>query len=356
MERLDSKRAVKKQFLTSKVLGSFEPAAKYSFEGSVNSIDYSDDGDFLVASADDDSVCLYDCHTAQLKAKVFCKRNGASVARFTHHSKAILCASRDAKGPNGSFSHNVHYLSLHDNRYLRSFKGHKKEVTQIAMHPSNDTFMTGGQDRTVRMWDLRDHKPHGLLEANDAPAISYDPQGLIMAISVSHNQMSLYDCRTYKKGPFATLLLKTEGPHSQLKYIKFTPDSNYFLASFTSGPHMLFDAFEGERKAVYKSDGLGQDSVAFEPSISPDGQYLISGTTKGLRAWEVTTGSLLQTSSWDKSSSSSGGRSSSKSSTSSSSSAVGTVSTLACWNPRTLMFASSVDRKLLFWLPKILPK
>mmetsp|Transcript_34915 Transcript_34915/g.48597 ORF Transcript_34915/g.48597 Transcript_34915/m.48597 type:complete len:99 (+) Transcript_34915:914-1210(+) len=71
------------------------------------------------------------------------------------------------------------------------------------------------------------------------------------------------------------------------------------------------------------------------------------GTTKGLRSWETTTGSLLQTSSWDKSSSSSN---------TSSGGAIGAVpTTLACWNPRALMFASSFDRKLLFWLPKILP-
>ena len=54
--------------------------------------------------------------------------------------------------------HAVRYHSLHDNTYLRYFKGHTDAVTSIAMNSTNDCFLTGSADLTVRMWDLRTPK------------------------------------------------------------------------------------------------------------------------------------------------------------------------------------------------------
>lgn len=66
----------------------------------------------------------------------------------------------------------IRYLSLHDNNYVRYFKGHKKKcvlpcsphhssslgeprVVSLQMSPQDDTFLSGATDDTVRLWDLR---------------------------------------------------------------------------------------------------------------------------------------------------------------------------------------------------------
>ena len=82
----------------------------------------------------------------------------------------------------------LRYLSLHDNQYLRYFRGHRDKVVSLAMvscsppsvlccgrqdhafgqitqilcayplhpqSPKDDNFMSASLDQTVRLWDLR---------------------------------------------------------------------------------------------------------------------------------------------------------------------------------------------------------
>lgn len=39
----------------------------------------------------------------------------------------------------------LRYHSLHDNQYLRYFKGHTGRITTIAMSPKNDMFMSAAE-------------------------------------------------------------------------------------------------------------------------------------------------------------------------------------------------------------------
>lgn len=73
--------------------------------------------------------------------QLYSKKYGVHLARFTHKSSTIIYAS--TKGNGAQFrlvyfrrmlklivpvnrSDDIRYLSLHDNNYLRYFKGHKK--------------------------------------------------------------------------------------------------------------------------------------------------------------------------------------------------------------------------------------
>lgn len=42
----------------------------------------------------------------------------------------------------------LRYLSLHDNQYVRYFRGHTAPVTGITVSPKNDLFMSAAQART----------------------------------------------------------------------------------------------------------------------------------------------------------------------------------------------------------------
>lgn len=53
---------------------------------------------------------------------VFSKKYGVDLVRFTHAPNAIICASKN------NWDESLRYLSLHDNRYLRYFKGHRDKV------------------------------------------------------------------------------------------------------------------------------------------------------------------------------------------------------------------------------------
>ena len=41
----------------------------------------------------------------------------------------------------------LRYHSLHDNQYLRYFRGHSARITALAMSPKNDLFMSAAEVR-----------------------------------------------------------------------------------------------------------------------------------------------------------------------------------------------------------------
>lgn len=127
------------------------------------------------------------------------KKYGAAEVRFTHHKNSILFASN-----NNSWDDTIRYHSLHDNQYLRFFKGHRNKVISLEMSPTNDAFLSGSLDNTVRLWDLRSNVCQGMIRLATQPQVSYDPQGLIFAVATPANGVKLYDVRSFDKGPFAT--------------------------------------------------------------------------------------------------------------------------------------------------------
>src|SRR5437762_12826749 len=49
----------------------------------------------------------------------------------------------------------LRYLSLHDNHYVRYFKGHKKQVICLEISPTDEQFLSAGLDDTVRLWNMK---------------------------------------------------------------------------------------------------------------------------------------------------------------------------------------------------------
>lgn len=115
---------------------------------------------------------------------------------YRHHNQSILYtgASKD-KTQNIGQRNAINYLSLHDNKILRQFRGHSGEVVNISMSPVNDNFLTSSVDRTVRLWDLQQAGSLALmdppksgndisLDANGIPLTVFDSTGLVFGISV----------------------------------------------------------------------------------------------------------------------------------------------------------------------------
>ena len=92
----------------------------------------------------------------------------------------------------------LRYLSLHDERYLRCFKGHTKPVVALEMSPKEDLFASAALDDTVRIWDLRSTDCAAALRYSgngelSRPAVAFDPQGVVLAAAISGGQTKVSD-------------------------------------------------------------------------------------------------------------------------------------------------------------------
>lgn len=122
---------------------------------------------------------------------VYSKKYGVGQVRFTHHASNVLCSS--TKG-----DPTIRYLSLHDNAYLRYFTGHQSPICALEMSPLNDFFLSGAENDTVRVWDLRAPGCEGNMKCEGKPLIAVDPQGLVFAVALNNRHIRLFDMKNYQ--------------------------------------------------------------------------------------------------------------------------------------------------------------
>jgi len=251
---------------------------------------------------------------------LFSKKYGVDLIRFTHSPNAVICASKN------SWDESLRYLSLHDNKYLRYFKGHRDKVVSLAMSPLDDTFISGSLDDTIRLWDLRSSQCAGLLRRKGRPCVSFDPQGLVFAAGIDNNSIKLYDLRSYDKGPFATF--HVDYPTIvDWHTMKFSNDGKFILVTTQENVIFLLDAFTGAKTQTYNSH-TNENVSLLEASFSPDAQYVLSGSEDGtIHVWQTLSGKEIAV--WN--------------------GHAGSVDVVQ-WNPKTMMVASACTN-LVFWIP-----
>lgn len=268
----------------------------------VTSLDFDDQGEFLVAASDDETMQVFDVKEGKKTKTIPSKKYGIHLARFTHHSRQVLFASTKQDD-------SLRLLELHNESFVRYFSAHTSQVTCVALCPANDQFLSCGNDDLVCLWDLNSRSPQGKLKLVTPYLAAYDPTGSVMAIaSQSTQSILLYDVRNFDKTPFETFDLQdaerkycpTTAARAWTK-LEFSNDGKYILLGTDYHGHFLLDSFEGKVEAflVGKTDGsgraapvstsgkpLGQGDVCF----SQDGRFVIGGTggPSDLLIWDTT--------------------------------------------------------------------
>ncbi|KAI0951071.1 hypothetical protein AcW1_008211 [Taiwanofungus camphoratus] len=270
----------------------------------ITGISFDDRGDQLVTAAEDETFRLYSCKSGKQLKTLYSKKYGVDLPRFTHKNTAIVHASTKEDDT-------VRYHSLHDNKYLQYFKGHKQRVVSLEVSPVDDGFMSGSLDKTVRLWDLRTPTCRGLLNLPSSPIVAYDATGLVFAVGVNHySRILLYDQANFDKAPFLvitledpTLALVSFPPRAIfMTSLSFSTNGKYLLVGCSGDAHYIMDAFEGHLLAKLEGHvGLERRKVgaplSIEPmrgnsgeevSWTPDSKYVVSGSLDGkVCVWDV---------------------------------------------------------------------
>ena len=279
-----------------------------------------------MTAADDETFRLYNCKTGKCvrpcfshpltrptyvfvaysrhSKTLYSKKYGIDLPRFTHKNSTILHASTKEDDT-------IRYHSLHDNKYLQYFKGHKDRVISLEVSPVDDGFISGSVDRTVRLWDLRSPHCRGLLSLPQTPIVAYDSSGLVIAVAVNHySRILLYDLANFDKAAF--LVVTLEDP--TLKLISFPPrpiymtslsfssNGKYLLVGCSGDAHYVLDSFEGhllaklegfvglERRMMGPPVDLqpSKGCSGEEVSWTPDSKYIVGGSLDGkVCIWDV---------------------------------------------------------------------
>lgn len=172
-------------------------------------------------------------------------------------------------------------MSLHDNTFIRYFRGHKGFVEALEVSPLDDTFLSASQDNSVRLWDLRSSSCQGLLKTLAPSFLAYDPTAVLFAVGAqTASDISLYDVRNFDKQPFSSFRLPEPARRAWDK-IEFSNTGKSILLGTQTDTHYLYDSFTGDLQAQLKGHtpvGSRSKRSTGQVCFSGDGRFVFSGS------------------------------------------------------------------------------
>jgi WD40 repeat protein/energy-coupling factor transporter ATP-binding protein EcfA2 len=186
---------------------------------------------------------------------------------FSPDGKSILTGSQDSTSRLWDLKGNL----------LQLFKGHQGIISSVAFSPDGKTILTGSIDKTARLWDLRGNmiqvfKGHqGMIFS-----VTFSPDGKTVLTGSLDKTARLWNLQGNELNVF-------KGHEDIISSVAFSYDGKSILTGSNDKTARLWD-LQGNTLQVFR----GNESVITSVAFSPDGKNIFTGSKDGAaRLWDI---------------------------------------------------------------------
>ncbi len=166
---------------------------------------------------------------------------------------------------------------------LGQFKGHTGCVSSIAFSPDGKLLVSGSNDKSCRLWEVKSQKPVGQPltgHTDEVHTVAFSPDGKLLASGSSDGSCRLWEMESQR--PVGQPLI---GHTSYVYSVAFSPDGRLLASGSWDDSCRLWEV---ESQKPVGQPLIGHCDYVTSVAFSPDGRFLASGSyDKSCRLWEV---------------------------------------------------------------------
>ena len=170
---------------------------------------------------------------------------------------------------------------------MRTFEGHTGSVRTVCIDPSGRHALSGGDDRTIRLWELSSGRCLRILSSNPerVDSLETNRDGRYVVAGCSDGALKLYELRT------GMCVREIETRSKSIRSVCMSPCGGHVICGSDDGNLRLWDFGTGQCAVAFEGHAGGVRSAC----ITPDGRYGLSGgNDSSIRLWELATGRCLK--------------------------------------------------------------
>ena len=233
--------------LNKESISLFYEQKNYHF-GSIFSIDWSPSGRLIATGSNDKTIKLMnisDLYTINTNNKKIINENETQEMQITGNQGTVRSLCFEPGNDNILLSANSgeNVIKIWDTLRgvnIGCLEGHNSDVNSVKWSNDSQLFASCGLDKTVRFWDIREHKNINILSAiqyaniNDF-AVLCKTNSNIIAVGHTDGLMTIWD---YSK---QSVIKEIYGHSEQIRSVAFSPDGKYLLSGAFDAKIKIYD-------------------------------------------------------------------------------------------------------------------